>query len=176
MKQKMKQTCQRLTADRKRFGFFCSLLLIALLLWARVIVITRPPRTAVADQSFVQAAAFEISSDNSLIHVELDAAPAKNPFVVSNKIFPDQGIGADNTLIQPVISTDEMVRLLVQELEIEAVMADMAIIDGSVYQLGDTVVGAGLSGQIRVIEVKHRSVILSHGDRRYELTIASSHQ
>ena len=176
MKQKMKQTWQRLIADRKRFGFFCTLLMVALLLWARVIVITRPPRTAVADQSYEQAVAITEASDNVFIPVLLDTAPSKNPFVVSNVIFPTMGTGTDNSPIQPINSTDETVRSLVQGFELEAVMADMAIIDGSVYQLGDTVVGTGLHGQIRVIEVKRRSVILSHGDRRYELTIASSHQ
>jgi hypothetical protein len=176
MKQKMKQTWQRLIADRKRFGFFCTLLLVALLLWARVIVITRPPRTAVADQSYEQAVAIAEASDNVFIPVHLDIAPSKNPFVVSNVIFPALGTGTDNSPIQPINSTDETVQSLVQGFELEAVMADMAIIDGSVYQLGDTVVGPGLHGQIRVIEVKRRSVILSHGDRRYELTIASSHQ
>ena len=176
MKQTMKQTWQRLIADRKRFGFCCTLLLVALLLWARVIVITRPPRTAVADQSYELAVAITEASDNIFIPVLLDTAPSKNPFVVSNGIFPTIGTGTDNSPIQPINSTEETVRSLVQGLELEAVMSDMAIIDGSLYQLGDTVVGAGLSGQIRVIEVKRRSVILSHGDRRYELTIASSHQ
>ena len=96
--------------------------------------------------------------------------------MVSNVIFPTLESGTDNSTIQSIDSTDETVRSLVQGFELEAVMADMAIIDGSVYQQGDTVVGTGLSGEIRVIEVKRRSVILSHGDRRYELTIASSHQ
>mgnify|MGYP001311721694 CR=1 FL=1 len=176
MKQKMRQTWQRLTADRKRFGFFCTLLLVALLLWARVIVITRPPRTAVADQSFEQAAAITASSDNVFVPVQLDASPAKNPFVVSNEVFPSTGLGTDNTPASPIIATDETVRSIMQGFELEAVMAEMAMIDGSVYQQGDTVVGTGLPGQIRVVEVKRRSVILSHGDRRYELTIASSHQ
>ena len=176
MKQKIKQIWQRLTADRRRFGFFCSLLLIALLLWARVIVITRPPRTAVADQLLVQADALAISSDNAQILIELDNKLGKNPFAVSNQIFPDRGIGVDNSKIQPVISTDEMIHLLVQKLDLEGIMADMAIIDGSVYQQGDTVVGVGMPGKIRVERVKRRSVILSIDDRRYELTISSSHQ
>ncbi|MEE2912472.1 MAG: hypothetical protein VX436_01565 [Planctomycetota bacterium] len=175
MKQKIKQTWQRLTADRKRFGFFCSLLLIALLLWARVIVITRPPRTAVADQLAAQADALAISSDNDQILVELDVELGKNPFAVNNQVFPHQGIGADNLQIQPGISTDETIRLLVQSLDLEGVMADMAIIDGSVYRQGDTVVGVGMPGQIRVEKVEHRSVILSIDDRRYELSIALSH-
>ena len=176
MKQTMKQTWQRLIADRRRFGFFCTLLLVALLLWARVIVITRPPRTAVADQSFELAVAITEASDNVFIPVKLDPAPSRNPFMVSNDIFPPQETGTDNSTIQPMKSTDENVRLLLQEFELEAVMANIAIIVGSVYQLGDTIVGTGLAGQIRVEEVKRRSVILSIGDRRYELTIASPHQ
>ena len=176
MRQKTKQTWQRLTADRKRFGFFCSLLLVALLLWARVIVITRPPRTAVADQSFVHVDMIAAASDNIFIPVQLDTIPTRNPFVVSNDIFPRDETRTDNSVILPSDSTDEIVRSLVQGLELEGVMADIAIIDGSVYQLGDTIVGTGLPSQIRVEEVGRRSVILSIGDRRYELTIASPHQ
>jgi len=176
MKQKMKQTWQRLIADRKRFGFFCTLLLVALLLWARIIVITRPPRTAVADPSMAQTATTEVASDNIFIPVQLDTAPSKNPFTVSNSVFPTLGTGADNTHIRPVYSSDETIRAIVQGFELEAVMAEMAMIDGSVYVRGDTVVGAGLPEPIRVEEVKSRSVILSIGDRRYELTIASPHQ
>ena len=114
MKQKMKQTWQRLIADRKRFGFFCTLLLVALLLWARVIVITRPPRTAVADQSYEQAVAIAEASDNVFIPVQLDVAPLKDPFVVSNVIFPNANAGTDNLQIQPMNSTDETIRSLVQ--------------------------------------------------------------
>jgi hypothetical protein len=176
MKQKIKQTWQRLTTDRKRFGFFCTLLMVALLLWARVIVITRPARTAVADQSFEHVDVIAASSDNVFIPVQLDVAPLKDPFVVSNVIFPNANAGTDNLQIQPMNSTDETMRSLVQGFELDAVMADMAIIDGSVYRLGDTIVGTGLLDQIRVEEVKHRSVILTIGDRRYELTIASSHE
>ena len=36
------------TADRKRFGLFGVLLAVGMLLWARIIVISNPPRTAVA--------------------------------------------------------------------------------------------------------------------------------
>ena len=176
MKQKMKQTWQRLIADRKRFGFFCTMLLVALLLWARIIVITRPPRTAVADQPVVQTNASAIVSDNIFIPVHLDTTPSKNPFEVSDIVFPVQGTGADNSQSFPIISSDDTIRALVQGFELEAVMADMAMIDGSVYKQGDTVVGTGLPDPIRVEKVKSRSVILSIGDRRYELTIASTHQ
>lgn len=176
MKQKMKQTWQRLTADRKRFGFFCTLLLVALLLWARIIVITRPPRTAVADQLFVNAVAETVSSDKIFIPVHLDTTPTKNPFTVSETVFPSLDPGADNSPVRSIVSSDETIRDLVSGFELEAVMAEMAMIDGSVYKQGDTVVGTGLPDPIRVEEVKSRSVILSIGDRRYELTIASTHQ
>ena len=176
MKQKMKQTWQRLIADRKRFGFFCTMLLVALLLWARIIVITSPPRTAVADQPEMQTNASTVASDNIFIPVHLDTTPLKNPFTVSDVAFPTFGTGADNSRLPTIITSDETIRMLVDGFELEAVMADMAMIDGSVYKQGDTVVGTGLPDPIRVEKVKSRSVILSIGDRRYELTIATTHQ
>ena len=46
---KLRRLWIQLTADRKRFGALSVLLVLGLLLWARIIVISNLPRTAVAD-------------------------------------------------------------------------------------------------------------------------------
>ena len=52
-------------------------------------------------------------------------------------------------------------------------MGDLAMIDGKVYQIGDVLAGAGTAQPLTITGVEGRSVIISAGDRRYELTLAS---
>jgi hypothetical protein len=99
----------RLTADRKRFGILCAALMIGLLLWARLIVVSQPPRMALAEPTDASATASTTGenspgaagadnakpgkrtgsrADGSPISVELSAKPSHDPFVISPIYFP----------------------------------------------------------------------------------------
>lgn len=94
----------QITADRRRFGLFCAMLGVGLLLWARLIVITNTPRTAVADDKSQQAAqttqapqasrsaAATTSSPSERpktpLRIVLATSPQRDPFVISDTHFP----------------------------------------------------------------------------------------
>ena len=175
MKRKLKHTWRRMISDRKRFGLFCALFLVALLLWARIIVIARPPRMAVAAPDTAATVAEITTSDKLALPVLLETTPWKNPFTVSDKIFPGQQQG-DGTLSQsPNNASLQSEREYVEGLQLDAVMAEMAMINGRVHQLGDIVGQQNIADPLRLVEVHGRSVIISSGDRRYELTISFQH-
>jgi hypothetical protein len=58
-------------------------------------------------------------------------------------------------------------------LQLEAIMGDLAMIDGHVFQVGDVVSVSSMTDTLTLEKVHRRSVIISVGERRYELTIAS---
>ena len=72
MNKKMNMIWRRLTADSRRFGLFCTLLFVGLLLWARIIVIARPPRTAIADNIAETTAVILTTSDKTSTKVLLE--------------------------------------------------------------------------------------------------------
>ncbi len=163
---------QRLTADRKRFGLFCTLLFVGLLLWARIIVIARPPRTAVAVPIDQQVAAIPTPSDNVPIPVFLDTRPKKNPFSMNQDVFPNLDNTTDNTVYMPVNNSVKTEQEIVAGLTLDAVIGEMAMINGRVVKLGEVVVMRDVPNPLKLTELSGRSVIISAGNRRYELTIA----
>jgi len=176
MHRKLKRIWQRLTADRKRFGLFCSLLLVGLLLWARIIVIARPARTAVASPVVETVIAAVLTSDIKSIPVTLETEPIKNPFSVSSDVFPMlRGMTDNNSRKHVVIGSSGEIEV-VSSLHLDAVMGEMAMIDGQVVQIGDIVGPQNVTEPLRLIEVQGRRVILLAGDRRYELSIAPYHR
>ena len=173
MKRKLKRIWQQVTADKKRFGMFCSLLLVALLLWARIIVIARPPRTAVADQVASSAIVPVKHSGDHAIVVFLDDSPRKNPFTVNSWAFPEVNGTSDNAPLKVTQGHPSSTPQVLHEFQVDAILGDLAMINGKVYQIGDVLIGSGSSIPMRITGVEGRTVIISAGDRRYELTIAS---
>ncbi len=163
---------QRITADRKRFSLFCTLLFVGLLLWARIIVIARPPRTAVAVPVEQQVAAIPTSSDNVFVPVILETIPKKNPFSMDQDVFPNIGNTPDNTSHKIVNKSVKAEQEIVAGLTLDAVIGEMAMINGKVVKQGEVVVMPDAPNPLRLTELSGRSVIISAGNRRYELTIA----
>ena len=173
MKLKLKRIWQQVTADKKRFGMLCSLLLIALLLWARIIVIARPPRTAVADQVASSAIVPLKHAGNHTISVFLDDSPRKNPFTVNSWAFPEANETSENTPSKGIQGYTSSTAQALNEFQVDAILGDLAMINGKVYQIGDVLLRSSSAIPITITGVEGRTVILSVGDRRYELTIAS---
>ena len=167
---------QQLTADRRRFGLFCGLLFVGLLLWARIIVIARPARTAVAEQIIETKVAVVLTSDNLTIPVSLEAYPVKNPFSVNDAVFPLQLEMTNNNNDSASSIAYSSESDFVAALKLEAVMGEMAMINGKVVQIGDIVGFSSTKNPLRLEEVQGRTVILSAGNHRYELSIAPPHR
>jgi hypothetical protein len=65
----------QLTADRRRFGALCLALCLGLLLWARLIVVSKPPRTALANDALAAGKASpSIDPDRSAASPEATAS------------------------------------------------------------------------------------------------------
>ncbi len=172
MHHKMKRTWQRLTADKQRFSLFCVLLFVGLLLWARIIVIARPAKTAIAEPIIETEVAAALISDKIFIPVSLEAEPTKNPFSISTMTFPGIQQSTDNNNV-PIHSTNTAEeKNVVSAFNLEAIMGELAMINGQVLQVGDVVGLPKSNDPLRLEEVRRRSVIISAGNRRYELSIA----
>lgn len=105
----------QLTSNRKRFGLLCAALCVGMLLWARLIVVSRMPRTAIADDGPASAGEVakvdrrgdadpsRIASDgrelrvsgadqsappSTPLRVALHRTPARDPFVISPQFLP----------------------------------------------------------------------------------------
>ena len=176
MHKKLKRMWLQITADRRRFGLFCGLLLVGLLLWARIIVIARPARTAVAQPLIQTAIEHAMKSDNVNIPVLLQSEPNRNPFSVNHNTFPFplDSAGIVTKTKRATQSTSE--NDVVNSLKLEAVMGEMVMIDGRVIQIGQIVGPRHAQEPLRLFAVEGRIVILSAGDRRYELSIAPPRQ
>jgi ketopantoate reductase len=60
----------------------------------------------------------------------------------------------------------------VASLKLEAVMGEIAMINGKVVRIGDVVGFQGTKNPLLLESVEGRGVVISAGNRRYELTIA----
>jgi hypothetical protein len=117
----------RLTADRRRFGILCAALAIGLLLWGRLIIVSQPPRTAVADPVPESNSSRQPSSnpnagtgadntksgkgvgtrgERSPIAVELYAKPSHDPFVISPIYFPKPTAIAQAVQVSPKLDVE----------------------------------------------------------------------
>ena len=87
-------------------------------------------------------------------------------------VFPLLVEMTDNTDTFVRHTSNPSVSDFVASLKLEAVMGEMAMINGKVVQIGDTVGFSSTKNPLRLEEVQGRTVILSAGNHRYELSIA----
>ncbi len=189
----------QLTADPKRLGVLCTALLLGLLLWTRLIVVSNPPRTAVADDpggakksekpraDATKAHASQTFGVREPVAIELSTAPERDPFVISPAHFPKPTLVTETA---PVVSKSELeavedpmqvearrlaqMRATADTLKLEAAIGgSMAVINGKTYRAGQWIdQRAGESHRFRLVEVKQRSVILECDGRLFEVHMA----
>ncbi len=181
----------QLTSDRKRFGALCLMVLIGLLLWSRVILVSKPPQTAIADEeSDGQTETTDEASGNETpektpVEVLLDGDTRRDPFRISSTHFPKptslddkaektgkSGEDADDESVDEETLRTRQLQELADQLELEAVMTGrpMAIINGQTYQRGADVPAPGDTPEsFRLVEVNTLSVVLECEGRRFEL-------
>ncbi len=173
----------QLTADRRKVGVLCALLVLGLLFWARIIVIKNLPRTALAEQGVAvidpdpgsENSATSENSAHAVRTVVLDSVPARDPFTLSGSWFPKieepSSVSGDVPKSGPTSSEDPM--QAISRLRLEAVMqgSPLAVISGRTYRPGDWIDVDGL--KFVLVEVRRRSVLLEHAGRHFELRLNS---
>jgi hypothetical protein len=185
----------RLTSNPRQFWMLCATVAIGMLLWARLIVVSSMPRTAIADDpegaatdGGVGASEGAVTSGNVLRpaqEVRLDTEPERDPFAVNEDFFPKptqmEVLTAEVDKSDPQGAEDSqqsearlVVRLqgFVSALELEAAMPDaaMAIISGTMYRSGDEVVVSGVEDvRFRITEIRNRAATLEWQGRFFEL-------
>ena len=189
----------QLTADRRRFGMFCAMILVGLLLWSRIIVTSNVPRTAVAEDEVAISDAHSPTGENMInatdnrrrtpVNVELAESPIRDPFLINDEYFPKPTspdvLPQDQAKLlqrpaevsgEPEALVATQLRALVSRFTLEAVMKGrpMAIISGRTYQLGDWIPAVDNEAvRFRLDEVRERSVVLECKDHRFELKMES---
>lgn len=183
----------QITADRKRFGLLCTMLVIGLLLWGRIIVTSNLPRTAVADRPGAVAAGKTPNNGYSGTpdkytgrrqQVKLARRPARDPVMISERHFPKPTpvvlLGQDNPKFGPDAAENgeqaeaqltEQLRHLVSGFRLEGVMQGrMAVVNGKTFRLHSWI-PAGQPGEalFQLTEIGHRSVTLECEERRFRL-------
>jgi len=188
----------QITADRKRFGLFCTMLGVGLLLWARLIVITNTPRTVVADEKVQASVTSPVSTAPSVvlpskskpIQVKLATTPARDPFVISPEHYPHAEVISENPKDQgksdlQQAEDSEQARALriaasAGKLRLEGVLSSptadgtresLAMINTRTYRLNDEIPAPGEGFQFQLVHIGERSVTIEYDGYRFERTI-----
>ncbi len=186
----------QISADRRRFGVLCAMLLLGMLLWGRIIVTSNLPRTAIADPvpkpAPTPAGGTPHSADPSdkpkspPLQVQLARLPNRDPFLISGKHFPKpttvDSLTQDRPKSRPEAAESqeqaeakltEQLRAMVGRFRLEAVMQGrMAVINDKRYVLESWIPAVDSDKiQFQLISVESRSVILECEGRQFELTM-----
>ncbi|MCI0364879.1 MAG: general secretion pathway protein GspB [Phycisphaerales bacterium] len=133
MKMMLRRLWIQISADRRRFAALCVMVIVGLLLWARLIVVSHPPRTAIAtepagassqtnldragsahSQNAGVSSAAARSPSRSGVPIQLSAVPLSDPFVISPQYFPKSNPDSTNTIDVPKLpekSVEDLARL-----------------------------------------------------------------
>ena len=170
----------QLTSDAKRLSALCLCLGVGLLLWARIIIVSNMPRTAIANDSVAQVAVDNAAAggggaaaktgggrtSRSPVVIDLATSFGRDPFVISPAYFPKPtpvaalGVEAGKSSEEPAEDAQQIEarrtahrQALLSQMKLEAAMgATMAVISGKPYRRGDEIVGvAGATGQERFV-------------------------
>ena len=176
----------QITSDRRRFGLLCAMLTMGMLLWARIIVTSNVPRTAVADPQ--RGAVLPVPGDGSNkrrgppVPVRLARDTLRDPLAISDADFPrptvvvhgEQENGKSGP--KPVEDVEQALAAelwaLANRFRLEGVMQGhpMAVINGRMYQLNDWVPAVDSTRHVfRLVEVGNRWVDLECEGHRFRV-------
>jgi len=190
----------QVTADRKRFGMLVGVAVVGVLLWARIIVVSQPPRRAVAaddtpsltsidrgdgDQGSREGSGIE---PQEALEIELDRELARDPFLINPTLFPRPILADDSSMATPKSSESsvedaqreaerrrEALAKQADRMRLGAVMrsAQLAVINGKTYRVGDALTVQGGNDTFALVQVDDRSVIVECQGERFEIRIPS---
>lgn len=159
----------QVSSDKRRFGLLVGCLAIGLLLWGRIIVISQPPRRAIADDG--TAVAKDTKSPKSpttatsekqvelrdleTVYVHLADSPSRDPFSINPDFFPKPTLSQETVkegpkstttpaedAMQVILRRERELRSEVERMKLGAVMKGspiMAVINGRMYSEGERV-------------------------------------
>lgn len=183
----------QMISDRRRFGILAAACLVGVLLWARVIIVAKPPRTAIADDasssverdSAVNGTARSRADKQAepVAPVVLELIPRRDPFLINPQFFPrptqPNPSGQEQAKSVSTTAEDaergarrtEAIVAAAGGLKLEAVMkgAQLAVINGRTTRVGDRMHAGKDMLEFVLIEVGERSVMLECESRRIEL-------
>jgi len=187
----------RMTADKKRFGVLMGVVAVGLLMWARIIVVSNPPRRAVADEPdpvLVVApdtgvSASHLLSDNAGaddVVIVMSSELSRDPFRINPKHFPKPTVAQEPSrevvelAPDPADDVTEEARLtallrgVAEKLTLEAVMkGGPAVIEGRTVMLGEQFAArSDKRVAFTLVEIGERSVVVEADGRRFELRMA----
>jgi hypothetical protein len=166
----------------------CAMLGVGLLLWARLIVISNAPRTAVAGDEEPSAAAkdpitalHDHRPPRKPVHIALETQPDRDPFVISERFFPkptplpeltSERDKSDLQSVEDEQHVEARLTALVEQFSLDAVFssAGMAVINGKRYRQGDRVPAVEAKDvSFMLAEVRYRAVVLTYEEHRFDL-------
>lgn len=195
----------QLTVDPRKFGALVAVLVIAVLMWARMIVISKPPRRAVADniaqsvtgsdeiknKSNIVGGGLSDKSSTVIIEVELASMLKRDPFRISRKHFPkstsEQNPDEERTKLVSKTAEDDLhvetqrtahIQRLVEGITLGATMpkGELAVIDGITRKLGKKFTIKGdEEAQFTLLEINARWVLIDCEGLRFELHMPDPH-
>ena len=186
MNEAMRVLWLRMMADRRKFGLMCMLMAIGLLLWGRLIILQRVPRSSYArPEAPVAPAAIEGStasgatSEPPIVKVKTATNLSRDPFVppasYEQLLSPPNpsDLAGDEKPEEPEPDPDEVRRALQAEVEKEAAKLRVssvifgrtaaAVVNGRLLEVGDEIDG------FVVREVRARSVLVEKRGVEIEL-------
>lgn len=190
----------QVTADRRRFGVLVAMMMVGLLLWGRVIIVSNPPRRAVAQDGPMLAqknqeqlkGSNDASEKISLVprQVALATEMPRDPFRINPQFFPRpnslENEAKETGKSTPRPADDEAraealrvgrIEAAARNLTLEAVMkgASLAVIDGRTLRVGETISSPRHTGiDFTLVEVGDRSAVVECDGFRVELRLAAT--
>ena len=194
----------QVTSDKRRFGLLVGCLGLGLLLWGRIIVISHPPRRAVADDgaTTVVKDSTQVPGDQKsdksprlkdleTVYIRLAERPARDPFRINSQFFPKRTLPQQTVEeapkstpapaeepMQVIVQRERELRSELDRMKLGAVMKGspiMAVINGRMYSKGERVPFASDIGRSFILsEIRSRSVLLECDGFVFELRMPFS--
>lgn len=172
---------QQLLADKKKLGLMCMLVAVGLLLWGRLILLDRVPKTAVADPNAQAAAAKAVPADvERVVYIgRLPDRPTRDVFSLPRDRYrplpgTDNGVNPGNL---PSRSVDEdpadlvEVQGLARELRLRAVIYGIRpriVLDDRMLKTGDTYNG------FKVLAIEKNAAVIARDGYLFRLRVTGA--
>jgi hypothetical protein len=162
----------RLTADRRRFGLLCLLTAVAVMFWARLVLVNRTSQASAATQvtEVIEVAAIDDAPPPAVPVMEPER-PRRDPFSVDGAFFPivQQSISGSQGSPKLGSGTSDLNAEVASRLRLGATLPPrVAVIDGITLRVGQPLSGLD-SAHFELVEVHRRKVIVEAQGRRFVL-------
>ncbi|MEM6392902.1 MAG: hypothetical protein AAF797_09035 [Planctomycetota bacterium] len=179
MNEKLQELIAKVTADKKKFGLMCLLVMVGLLLWGRLILLDRVPKTVQADPSEQDTAQPERPVPPVMTVTYIGTLPqeaARDPFSIPRDRYipasrPDNPGALGN---RGPLSTDDLpadiaeVREEARALRLESVIHGVrprVVMNGQMFKTGDTHRG------FKILAIEPHSAVVLKGGHLFRLRV-----